>query len=268
MKLKEHFDTKWISHNSDPWAGNHFNGYNTNINNKNLILEYDCFSKADKLIFTSEETVEFYKKRYNEFSDKIYILNHSFDKDLYPTVNNIKNNKVILRYIGGFYGKRTPEPIYKAIDKLVKDKKDLNFTFEIYGFGRSIENLMKKYDVSNYVRFKGSVDYLKSLELMKTADYLILIDAPSETKSIFFPSKLVDYIGANKPIIVISPDGTSKRVALENGMDYFTLEQTEDISNFLNSLSKDNIKSINYDDRYDVKNNIVKFERIIQYEYS
>jgi hypothetical protein len=122
---------------------------------------------------------------------------------------------------------------------------------------------MKKYDLSNYVQFKGSVDYLKSLELMKTADYLILIDAPSETKSIFFPSKLVDYIGANKPIVVISPDGTSRRVALENDISYFTLEQTEDISKFLDSLSKDNIKSINYDDSYDIKNNILEFERII-----
>ena len=261
-KLKNFFNAKWIAHNSDPWSGNHFNGYEDIINEKNLELEKECFVCADKLIFTSSETVEFYKSRYPQFSDKIYVLNHSYDKELYPKdITSIKKDKIILRYIGGFYGQRTPEPIYKVIDKLVQDKKDLNFTFEIYGFGRSIKNLMKKYDVLDYVHFKGSVSYIKSLELMKTADYLILIDAPSDNKSIFFPSKLVDYMGANKPIIVISPDGTSKRVALENVMNYFSLNETEKLMNMLSQLSCSH--DISYNNKYSIDINIIEFERII-----
>ena len=152
------------------------------------------------------------------------------------------------------------EPLYKAIYKLKKDGKNIDFIFEIYGFGRSITNLLKKYDIAEYVSFKGSVSYLKSLELMVSADLLVLIDAPSDHKSIFFPSKLVDYIGSKTPIMVISPDGASKRVAEENGLAYFELNETDKIADYLCSdwgLSQE------YGNVYDINDVINKFVSIV-----
>ena len=47
---------------------------------------------------------------------------------------------------------------------------------------------------------------------MKTADCLLVIDAPFEN-SIFFPSKLVDYMGANKYVLGITPEnGTASKI--------------------------------------------------------
>ncbi|MEV9526242.1 glycosyltransferase [Aliarcobacter butzleri] len=260
-KLKEYFGCEWIAHQSDPWASNHFNNYSKSINQRNLQLEKDCFELADKIIFTSDETKDFYRNRYQELEQKFYVLEHTNDSSLYPEKIIIDRNKKVIRYIGGFYGSRTPEPIYKAIDKLKKENRNINFVFEIYGFGRSITKLLKKYDISEYVAFKGGVSYLKSLELMVEADLLVLIDAPSSQKSIFFPSKLVDYIGSKTPIVVISPDGTSKRVANENGLHYFDLDETEKIADFLENI--DNLEAY-YENRYDVKNNIKDFIRIIE----
>jgi len=51
---------------------------------------------------------------------------------------------------------------------------------------------------------------------MVTADALLLIDAPSEF-NIFFPSKLADYIGAGRPILGITPPGTSAKIILQSG---------------------------------------------------
>lgn len=259
-QLKDYFKCKWIAHQSDPWAGNHFNNYNKRINQKNLQLEEESFYKADKIIFTSVETKYFYIQRYKELTNKFYVCEHTNDFSLYPqkTINN--SNKKIVRYLGGFYGARTPEPIYKAIEKLKKENKKIDFVFEIYGFGRSIAKLLKKYDISEYIVFKGNVSYLESLKLMVEADLLLLIDAPSDYKSIFFPSKLVDYIGSRTKILVVSPDGTSKRVALENGLAYCNLDETEKIANILS-----NIDSLvcDYVNKYDINNNIEDFIGIL-----
>jgi hypothetical protein len=56
------------------------------------------------------------------------------------------------------------------------------------------------------------VGYLDGLRLSASADALLVIDAPSSTPSIFLPSKLVESIGANRPVWGITPPGTSAEV--------------------------------------------------------
>jgi glycosyltransferase involved in cell wall biosynthesis len=46
------------------------------------------------------------------------------------------------------------------------------------------------------------------LQLMASADLLLVIDSPDES-SVFLPSKLVDYLGAGVPILGIVPPGAS-----------------------------------------------------------
>ena len=61
------------------------------------------------------------------------------------------------------------------------------------------------------VKFLPRVGYLQSLALAKSADLLLNIDAPAAT-SVFLPSKLIDYIGAGRPIFGITPAGTAARL--------------------------------------------------------
>jgi hypothetical protein len=46
---------------------------------------------------------------------------------------------------------------------------------------------------------------------MRSADLLLNIEAPF-AQSVFLPSKLVDYIGAERPVLGITPPGTASRV--------------------------------------------------------
>jgi hypothetical protein len=55
---------------------------------------------------------------------------------------------------------------------------------------------------------RPTVKYLESLRLMSEADGLLVIDAPAEL-SVFLPSKLIDYVGAARPVFGITPRGTA-----------------------------------------------------------
>jgi hypothetical protein len=51
---------------------------------------------------------------------------------------------------------------------------------------------------------------------MASADGLLVIDAPAE-ESVFLPSKLIDYIGAGRPILGLTPPGTSRNLINQLG---------------------------------------------------
>jgi hypothetical protein len=51
---------------------------------------------------------------------------------------------------------------------------------------------------------------------MQNADLLLLIDAPMEM-SPFLPSKLIDYVGSNVPVLAYTPPGPSADLVKELG---------------------------------------------------
>lgn len=261
--LKDYFDCKWIAHNSDPWIDNphaHFKSYMKKINED---LEKECFSKADKLICTSVETSEFYKKKYLNLKEKIDYINHSFDSSLY-TKKVVKNEKIVIRYIGSFYGKRSPKPLFEAVNKL--DIKYLDkFTIELVGGGKKAKIMLSEYNFKNIVVLEP-VNYIKSIELMYSADYLFVIDAPSEDISIFFPSKLADYIGSHNPIFGISPKGSTNRILDELGYKCYNTTDVDNIVNELENILNNKYKKINDEsmiNKYNIKENITKLRGII-----
>jgi len=59
------------------------------------------------------------------------------------------------------------------------------------------------------VRAVGNVSFVESLEQMYDADILLLIEA-NVRQNLFLPSKLSDYIGADTPIVGLTPPGGSE----------------------------------------------------------
>ncbi len=219
LKLKKkNPNIKWIAHFSDPWVNNPLDNKGFLVKIINKYLEKNVFKYADTLIFTSKETIDLIKEKNPSLSEyKIKYLSHSYDSSNYDYSVKNETKNFIIRYIGGFYSQRSPKPLFEAISSIVKSDKKLlnNVLFEIIGNLGRHSSLLKDYeDIHAYINFIDNVTYKTSLKLMVSSDVLLVIDAPSK-KSIFFPSKLVDYIGSKKPIVAITPEGTTKRIINE-----------------------------------------------------
>jgi glycosyltransferase involved in cell wall biosynthesis len=218
-KLKKHFNTKWIAHFSDPWADNPYSRYDPISRSLNRKMERNVIENADICIFVSQETKQFYSIQYPEYKSKFFVLEHSYDPSFYVSKYK-KNKKFTLRYMGNFYGARSPEPVFKAISILLSGGKlnQDNFVFEIFGGGMKVPFLIKKYGLENIVFQKTTVPYAESLNIMRTSDALIVIDGVIKMDSIFLPSKLIDYLGSGRPVLGITPKGgASDRVISKAG---------------------------------------------------
>lgn len=220
--LKKKMGMTWVAHFSDPWSDNPFKRHHFLSKYVNKRLEKMVISNADEVIFTSVETKNLVMKKYPKLN-KGLVLGHYFDRELYPLQPQDvdKSSGIIIRHVGNFYGYRSPEPLFQALANINKTKPSLlnNVSFEFFGGiaprmlkGKALASLPE-----GLVKFEGNVDYKMSLEKMVTSDLLLLIDAPAK-ESVFLPSKLIDYLGSYRPVMGITPPGTSQKLLSRLGM--------------------------------------------------
>lgn len=220
LKLKKRFPhIRWLAHFSDPWIDNLYNDYNTWTRFVNKYYQNAVFRNANTLIFTSTETISLVTQSYpQEIKFKSLYLPNAFNQDLYiqKEIEPQKQTLFKIRYIGNFYGNRQPNCLFEALRRIPKNFLE-TIQIELIGsFTTSVNDLILKYNLEKTVFTRASIPYLDSLRLLQQSDLLLIIDAPTDI-SPFLPSKLVDYIGANKPIFGITPFGTSQQLIEEMG---------------------------------------------------
>ncbi|WP_200756556.1 glycosyltransferase [Effusibacillus dendaii] len=228
-EFKQRLGIPWVAQFSDPWAHNPYNRYPLpvmhQVEERN---EAKVIRAADRFVFPTDEIRRLVASSYpdEDVTDRSIVLPHCFDERLYgpsegesPAAGS-HDNRIVLSYIGDFYGLRSPEPILKALALLNEQHPQTAAKIHLQIVG-NVEStfvpLLSKYGdmLKTTIERTGQVSYLESLQKMKQSDILLLIDAPSD-ENIFLPSKLIDYFGARKPILGITAEkGTTANLLRE-----------------------------------------------------
>ena len=222
LRLKRKLGVPWVAHFSDPWLDNAFHRHNVLSNLVNRRLERSVIAAADRLIFTSAETVDLVMRKYPpSWRGKAEILPHSFDPALYPPRTPDAQGPV-LRYLGNFYGHRSPVPLFRALRTILAEEPALLAGVRVELVGQMPQRMREHATLRalppGLVRLIDTVPYSKSLQLMADADLLLVIDGPDDL-SVFLPSKLIEYLGSGTPVFGIVPPGTSAKLLARVGAD-------------------------------------------------
>ena len=212
-KIREKSDIPWVAHFSDPWTDSPFARYGLVSRRINRTQERKVVESADVIAFTNTYTRDLMMYKYSpDLKAKTFAIPHSFDPDLYGGNGPSTDSPLVIRHIGSLYGNRTPEPLFLALQKLIRTDTDAlqGVAFEFVGpvQEKFLDSEALRSLPEGLVRFQNSVGYLESLEMMAGSHGLLVIDAAAET-NIFLPSKLIDYVGAARPVFGITPAGPS-----------------------------------------------------------
>lgn len=241
-RLKRKFpQMRWVAHLSDPWADNPYLPSLPGYRVVQKLLEAKMMNAVDLLQVTTTETAELIVGKYPAaLRPATAVIPHCFDETLFgPKSLASKPGVFQMRYLGNFYGQRTPAPLIKALHAINSESPQLleQVSIELVGHcqkdGESQRLLLEL--PQGLIRFGQSVSYVESLRLMTEADCLIVIDAPFEY-SVFLPSKLIDYLGANRPIIAFSPEGATARLIHSYGGLVVNPGQFHEVTNLLKSV--------------------------------
>lgn len=216
LELKRRYNLPWLAHFSDPWVDSPFRKDDPLTKTLNQRLEQSVIEYADRLVFTSNETAMLVMDKYRSaLRSKVRIVSHAFEPDLFESAPPAGNGRLSIRYLGDLYLSRTPKPLFQALEILSSAEPELlsYFCFEIVGDVHELN--MEQMGLSRLpdglVVFRPRVNYSESLSMMTSAAGLMVIDAPvpKNRESVFLPSKLIEYVGADRPIIGLTPPGTA-----------------------------------------------------------
>jgi hypothetical protein len=221
LTLKRRTGVPWIAHLSDPWSDNPFRTDGPVSRALNRRLERRVVRQADRLVFTSAPTVDLVMAKYPAaLRAKVRVLPHAFAPAGAPTAARRDGEPVVVRHLGAFYGRRSPAPLLTALAELRRrDPTALaDVRVELWGPAETPVESVPEYAAlpAGLVTVHGKATYADSLELMRTADLLVVIDAPAAL-SVFLPSKLVDYVGARRPLLALTPPGAAADVVARAG---------------------------------------------------
>jgi hypothetical protein len=226
LALKRATGLPWLAHFSDPWAGNPFHDYYTpKAHRINAALEKSVIEAADQVLFTSQRTLEMVMGKYPAaLHAKAAVLPHAWDMEHFPPLAEqapvpASDGRRVIRHIGACYGARSPEPLFKALARMLERQPNAFDGVRFEFVGPLQKNFVTLPSLSSLppglVTLCGQVPYRESLRLARASDALLVIDAPSASPSVFLPSKLVEYIGARRPVWGITSPGTSADLIAE-----------------------------------------------------
>lgn len=221
----------WIAHFSDPWSDS---PYYADASVAELQAEREkeeqVVDAADMLVFTNEYAADLVMKKYRPgYRNKVRILPHAADHDLLLEVDRRSPRSVVpsprplsLAHVGNlFAGRRRAHALFDALAAIdarqsLKGRLRLSFIGEGSGLGEARERVVSL-GLEDVVAFLPRQSHFESLASSRDSDVLVLIDAPADT-NVFFASKLVDYLIAGRPMLVLTPaTGPSADIARDLG---------------------------------------------------
>tara|TARA_R110002074_G_scaffold264692_4_gene436835 strand:+ start:2706 stop:3917 length:1212 start_codon:yes stop_codon:yes gene_type:complete len=212
LKLKQKTGIKWVADFRDPLHSHCDDNYK-NISQKAKDIDKQTVEQADILVFATQNMAELYKKAYPmQPAEKFHVIGNGYDESLFEGLERTEpvDDVFTLLYSGGLYPHgRDPVPLFHAIAQLVEEgkleKDKFLLKFRGAGDGAAYISLLSELNITKMVQFLPSVPYKDSIQEMKNADGLLVLQGKTFNNQI--PGKIYEYIATGNPILGLVGEG-------------------------------------------------------------
>ena len=216
LALKRLTKVNWVADFRDPWM---------TTGSKRLFptsawslkierwLERQVIERADLVVFNVERLRNAYRERYRHVAPEklVFIPNAVSTVAIRERPEVSKYERFTLTYTGSLYLGRSPEPIMKALSRLITAQRIAPDAVRLVLVGQcdNIEgvptrHVAARYGLEEVVQVHGAVAYERAMEMVQRS-HLALLFAPDLPFQI--PAKVYDYLATGTRILAIADDG-------------------------------------------------------------
>ncbi|RYZ89933.1 MAG: hypothetical protein EOP04_05460 [Proteobacteria bacterium] len=223
--VAKNFSKPWIADYRDHFSGYHFISGNRISSFFETWMDRKMLSRAAAVTAISSPMSEYY----GQFHNRVVTIENGYDAEYIDEVRSHvgarepESGKAIVRYLGSITRDRVPRVLFAVLKKLDEQERG-RIIFEIYGEAQILKSAIATEcpELSGCFRFIDRVSYSRSIELMLSADALLLMETSSnESLSTqgTLTTKLFEYLAAERPILAeISPKTLIGQVIAGSGL--------------------------------------------------
>ncbi|UOK57877.1 transporter [Bacillus sp. OVS6] len=187
----------WIADYGDPFSYNP----DREVRKHDRLLESIVLRNVDSIVIPTESAIECYTNLGVNIS-KIHVIPQLFKEESGESNYSVDNNKFNIMYAGSFYkGIRSPVEFMHGLR--IASKKNSKIAFHYFGNVTALEEFLKVegLDIKTLpITINTFKDRSEIISIMKKMDLLINLNNKSTSQ---IPSKIIDYLYTDKPILNI-----------------------------------------------------------------
>lgn len=224
LDLRKNFGLPWIADFRDPWIqGTDKPPRQSPARWWQQFWESKVLRGADRILANAPYACQQLQKAFPDQAARIVTLTNGFDPVDQEGPTHHRGHPLRLVHAGQIYSGRDPRPF---LDALVQWRKTfqvpelrVEFLGRTAGHGVDLTVEIANRDLEGMVQVRDQVSYGQSLEIMRGADLLVLLDSPGRRVGV--PAKVYEYLGAGRPILALAePDGDTACILRESGLVY------------------------------------------------
>jgi len=141
---------------------------------------------------------------------KTVIIHNSYDAADYATPAPAPGPVFTLSYVGAMYDAHSPEPFLQGLAALLEREPERRGGFRVRLVGAGAPRVaarVRTLGLNDTVQVQESVPHAEAVRLQRSSDALLLLLTVPSDHSTFVPSKLYEYVAAERPIFAITRGG-------------------------------------------------------------
>ena len=277
FRLARETGLPWVAHFSDPWVDSPYFRRHGVVRRRAEAWERDVIASATRIIFVNAHARERVMGKYPEsWKAKSVVIPQAFEPptDTPPPLGPDRPMRVV--YTGRFYpGIRTPDALLRAIAQVHRESSlQGRIIVEFVGADMTpCARQSSRLRLDELVSFAGRMPPAEARARAASADVLLVIDAGGEGRSLFLPSKLIDYLPLRRPILGLTPSiGPSADLIRELGYHVVPSDDVAAIASALRELLKAHaagrlVASLQHDsvaERFSIARTTVRFADLFE----
>jgi hypothetical protein len=146
----------------------------------------------------------------NKLSRDVSVITNGFDPELFPEAQQVTKDKFTILYAGSVSIRRSPIPLFKAIESSINNGFIAGNCIHIRFLGATLQSIacfnLKQFPMVSY-SIEPRIPHKIALKEQMQSSVLLVLTHPDEPGVL--TGKVFDYLGARRPILAIPDDRDS-----------------------------------------------------------
>jgi glycosyltransferase involved in cell wall biosynthesis len=209
----------WVAEYRDNWTTNPLYRRSAPIQWFNRRLERRFLAAAGAVVVVSEAAAAELRSSFPGLDAKIHVARNGFDPEDLPATGG-RPETFEIAYTGSLEARRDPRPFFSALAQLTERRPEIRGAISLHLMGWVVDWAI---DAANealgkeHVTFDGLLSHKEALDRASRAAVLLGITTRMEAGGAGLTSKLFEYVGLRRPVLMLAPEGPARQLVRESG---------------------------------------------------